>query len=55
MQALALAYADRCAALVDANERLLDAARGRQGLQGRPEGLGPRERGKQEEPLGRER
>ena len=31
MQALALAYADRCAALVDANERLLDARAGGKG------------------------
>jgi translation initiation factor 3 subunit C len=31
IQALALAYADRCAALVDANERLLDARAGGKG------------------------
>ena len=31
VQALALAYADRCAALVDANERLLDARAGGKG------------------------
>ena len=54
VQAWALAYADRCAALVDANERLLDAAREARATR-TIGGTGTTRTGNQEEPLGRPR
>ena len=55
MQALALAYADRCAALVDANERLFDARAGGKGYKDDRRDWDHEQWGNKEEPLGRER